>query len=932
MDINPNYVIDMVVETFADPTSIPTPEEVGQRVDDLLQSPLLTKLQGEKGSIIEEILIRLTTKIGKAKALENNEGHEDWLPAVIRDAWSFWPRLSEYLRHVKGFPQSVGDELDRSTDYVLGRLESPGRSGSWDRRGLVYGHVQSGKTTHYTALAAKALDAGYQVIIVLAGIHNSLRSQTHERLDHYLLGRDSAWFIEAARRGVDADAGSRLVGVGKRSYDLGKPAAPTVITLTSSADNGDFSSAVAGQIGLELGGGNRLVLVVKKNARILDNLLRWLDSLHAQNHADRRHDAPTLVIDDEADHASLDTGSDPDAEPRRINGLIRRLLAVFERVGYVGYTATPFANIFIPPDYEHDTYGRDLFPEHFILNLKEPSNYIGPSAVFGNPGDDSIGVPPKTPLPMFNPVPDATEWMPDRHRKTHEPGAIPQSLIDALMEFVLACAARRCRGQIDVHNSMLVHVTRFVDVQGRVFAQISREIEAWTRLVDFSSGTPLAHFKKRMQALWEDEFASDYSVFSARFPDQVCPLPSWGDVWREVPESLRRIQVHQVNGAVEDALSYSREAKGLYVIAVGGDKLSRGLTLEGLTISYFLRTSRIYDTLMQMGRWFGYRPGYADLCRVFAPTYLRDRFREISLAVEELRNDLDFMADAPMTPRAFGLRIRSPSDGLLITSPDRMRSGQDIMVRFAGELVQTLIMPRGEEASRNRNAVNTLIRDIGRPPAREVRGEKSSHWVWNGVPAAYITKFLGEYEAYHTPCFCHHCGGLRKFIAEELGRNELKEWTVGIISKIKPKDERWHANIGGHDVPLVTRERKDSSTRERYETQAVVGSADEALDLTTAEYQEALVKTRANACDGADPDAVKIPKREYTREARPPTRGLLLIYPVVDEESQSTDCTESYVPALAVSFPKGLASGTVGYIVTEDWLRQHGALDDWEEA
>jgi hypothetical protein len=835
---------------------------------------------------------------------------------------------------VKHFSRNVIDEIERSTDYVLGRLESPDRSGAWDRRGLVFGHVQSGKTTHYTALAAKALDAGYQVIIVLAGIHKSLRSQTHERLDQQLLGRDSAWYIEAAKRGAAhsaANMGSRLVGVGQRDFDLGRPAAPAVITLTSSADNGDFNSTVARQIGMELGGGNRLVLVVKKNVSILENLLQWLNSLHAQNMVDQRHRVPALVIDDEADHASLDTGNDPEAEPRRINGLIRRLLSAFERVGYVGYTATPFANIFIPPDYENPAYGKDLFPEHFILNLKAPSNHIGPSAVFGNPGDESIGVPQQAPLPMFNEVSDTATWMPDRHRRTLEPGPLPQSLIDALMEFVLACAARRCRGQIDVHNSMLVHVTRFVDVQGKVHAQISREIEAWLNILAYSSGSPLTALRDRMRRLWDEDFTPNYGAFASRFPDQVSSLPSWEKVWSEVADSIRRIRVNQVNGTVDDALSYSRTPQGLYVIAVGGDKLSRGLTLEGLTISYFLRTSRIYDTLMQMGRWFGYKPGYIDLCRVFAPTYLRDRFREISLAVEELRNDLDFMAEARMTPRDFGLRIRMPSDGLLVTSPERMRSGQDVMVRFAGELVQTLTMPRGEDAKPNRDATSVLIDDIGRPPEKTVRGKASAHLIWHKVPASIVMKFLGEYEAFHTTCFCRHCDGLRKFIDEELEQKELTEWTVGIISKMKPKDEKWYVKWGENRVALVERGRLDTSTKNRYATQAVVGSAEEAIDLTEQEFADALAKTRANTREGVNVESIRTPKREYTREFRPAARGLLLIYPIVDDENMSADFTESYVPALAVSFPSRLAAAAVGYIVTEDWLRQHGALDDWEE-
>jgi hypothetical protein len=148
---------------------------------------------------------------------------------------------------------------------------------------------------------------------------------------------------------------------------------------------------------------------------------------------------------------------------------------------------------------------------------------------------------------------------------------------------------------------------------------------------------------------------------------------------------------------------------------------------------------------------------------------------------------------------------------------------------------------------------------------------------------------------------------------------------------MKPKDEKWYVKWGENRVALVERGRLDTSTKNRYATQAVVGSAEEAIDLTEQEFADALAKTRANTREGVNVESIRTPKREYTREFRPAARGLLLIYPIVDDENMSADFTESYVPALAVSFPSRLAAAAVGYIVTEDWLRQHGALDDWEE-
>jgi hypothetical protein len=911
----------MIIESYSESVQNPSPQEVALRVDEFLQSPPLVSLQPQREQIIEEILRRLTTSIGIASVLEDNEGHEEWLQNINKQDWRFWPRLQEYLQGVDPLPRNTLAEHDSSTDDVLGRLESPSRSGSWDRRGLVFGHVQSGKTTHYTALAAKALDAGYQVVIVLAGIHNSLRSQTHERLDYQLLGRDSTFFIQAATRG-HARQGSRHIGVGERDIQLRRQQPPSVTTFTSSAENGDFRRVVAQQIGMDLGEGSRLVMVVKKNKTILENLINWLNSLHPHNTID----VPTLVIDDEADQASLDTNHDPETEPRRINGLIRRLLLCFERVGFVGYTATPFANIFIPPEIEYVNYGRDLFPEQFIVNLQAPSDYIGPSVVFGNPGDESIGMAAQAPLPMFIPVTDTEIWMPDRHRRTHQPGALPASLKEALLLFILVSAARNCRGHINVHNSMLVHVTRFVDIQARIQNLIDQEIDTWQELILHAEGSAYTNIRDVMLEIWNRQIVTNHQAFTSRFPDHNLSLPEWTDLWAEVPNVFEKIQTYRINSTSDDALMYRRNPEGVCAVIIGGDRLSRGLTLEGLSISYFLRTSRMYDTLMQMGRWFGYRRNYVDLCRTYTLEGLRNAFREITLAVEELRNDLDFMADANMKPRDFGLRVRTPSDGLLVTSSNKMRSGEVITVRFAGELVQTLIMPRGESAEENRRAVIDLVERMTREPERHVRGKASAHFLWHSIPASSVMDFLSAYNAFHTPSFCRHCDGLRRFITSETAQDELTEWTVVIVSRENPLKNNLYTRIGSLKINFVSRKpQEDSITNDRFETQALVGSADEALDLPEGEYNNII---SPNSQDRGKREPGRANFRQRIREIRPASRGLLLIYLIADPVNESGD---SYIPAIAVSFPVNLTLGEGGYIVTDDWLRQHGNLEDWDE-
>jgi hypothetical protein len=729
--------------------------------------------------------------------------------------------------------------------------------------------------------------------------------------------------LEALRAG-HGNVTVGLIGVGDDDRKLGRPPLPfTILTCTTSAEDGDFRVKIANQIGFQVSHGSRLVMVVKKNATILRNLTRWL---RAQNTlgslVDARIAAPTLVIDDEADHASVNTSRDPDDDPSTINRLIRKLLVSFERVGFVGYTATPFANIFIGANTKHPEFGADLFPQSFIVNLKAPSDYIGPSLVFGHPGDESAGIPEQTALPMFVPVADAAPWLPDKHDKHQIPGPLPASLKEAVRLFVLVCATRAVRGDVEVHNSMLVHATRFVNVQGRVAEQLENELIALRNLINSGSRDKVAAVSAELDAIWRTRILEPHEQFKERLGDRCLPLPPWDAVWREVGPASLRIKVFRVNGDSSDALTYSRNPKGIHVIAVGGDKLSRGLTLEGLSVSYFLRTSNMFDTLMQMGRWFGYRPRYGDLCRVYTTPLLYETFREIALAMDDLRGDLDRMADAGKSPEDFGLRVRTPSDGLLITAANKIRRGEEVYVRFANSLVQTLEIARlGQRANEIRNAtdrfVSSLVKTHG-VPDQPLRGKRTSHFIWTSVPVQEVLEFLSVYEAYSTPSFTARCDSLRRYIREQVTKDELREWTVVLISGSKKP-----FNVGGIDVPLVKRKPRNIGRPDRFSTQVLVGLADEAIDLNETEFDEAIWKSPVDPKrPGGRPE---LPAREEVRIARPAKRGLLLIYPLIDEaEGQQAD----FIPAIAISFPDSETATPLAYTVNEIWRQEYGLVEE----
>jgi len=922
--VGPSTIVDMYLKDLFRPEAPPTPEDVNNTISEWLSSsPFLRHLHPLQRAIVDEIQKRITVRIGAATALDNSENHEEWLSAADRAGWRLWPRLQRYLTHEKRFPVSVLAELDRSTDATLERLESPDRKDRWDRRGLVVGQVQSGKTTHYTTLAAKALDSGYRIVIILAGIHNNLRAQTQSRIDEYLVGRDSRAIRQAIRTAQLANQGR--IGAAEADWKRGETFDDfQVITNTTSEDHGDFR-AVEQQMWFEVNSGARLVMVVKKNTSVLRGMTNWLNSLMASGSGDQaRIPHPTLIIDDEADHASVNT-ADPEADPSKINGYIRQLLLYFQRVSFVGYTATPFANIFADPDSDRThKFGPDLFPRSFIVNLKAPSNYVGPDKVFGHPGDDDAGIPPSLALPMHVPVTDSQAWIPDKHKKDHDPGPLPSSLREAVRLFLVATATRVARGHIGFHSSMLVHGTRFKIVQSRVRGQLERELSDLTSLLTHGSEATRQTLLDELRGLWDREIVEKHEAFRSALPDDVGGMPVWDAVADALHRNASRFKVMAINGDSSDALAYTTAKDGLWVIAIGGDKLSRGLTLEGLVTSYFLRTSSMFDTLMQMGRWFGYRPGYADLCRVYTTPWLQGAFREITLAFEELRESFDEMARAQRKPIDFGLKVREPSEKLLITAGNKIRRGETVDVRFAGELIQSLDVPRtGPGADRNRRALTELVTSMSGRPADKIRDRDTEWHVWQGQSPDKVLTFLQAYVASHEPCLRDGAARLREYIQHRITEGELSEWCVCLVS-VSTARTKQRVQIAGLDVGLNRRSAQDNDP-ETYRMDQLAGRDEEAVDLSHSEFKQA--QDESGVADKS------MPSRGSIRNARPPTRGLLLLYPLTrtKDDEPIADPLREYALGVCVGFPSRLKGKSLKYTVNTVWRREQDPTGDWDE-
>ena len=460
-----------------------------------------------------------------------------------------------------------------------------------------------------------------------------------------------------------------LVGVGR--FDSRRQ--PNSFTTSQR----DFNKAIADSISIPLQNlVQPVVFVIKKNSHTLRNLIEWLAAQNAQRGTATVRD-PMLLIDDEADNASINIRHEQD-EISRINGQIRELLALFDRSCYVGYTATPFANIFIDPDSEDEMMGHDLFPRDFIVSLDPPDNYFGATRVFVD-----------EPETIVRDVDDNADLLPLKHPIEHVVTELPETLETAVRVFILARAIRLARGQVATHNSMLVNVSRFLNVQ----AQIRNEIHA---LVDGIRGSARVNAAlPPARALSDPRIAALREAFDEHYED-TCGR-SWEEVQAFLHESASAVTVVEVNGRSPGSLDYlEHERNGLNVIAVGGLSLSRGLTLEGLVVSYFLRNSMMYDTLLQMGRWFGYRTGYEDLCRVWMPEEAQGWYTHIADSIEELRDELARMQSVNATPRDFGLKVRSHPDTLLVTARNKMGSGRPlrVLIGLANSFVETAILRR----------------------------------------------------------------------------------------------------------------------------------------------------------------------------------------------------------------------------------------------
>ena len=781
-------------------------------------------------------------------------------PTVRDERWYFgpsesdhlWPRYRHRLETVIGLENDVIQELDRSTNRIVMSFGCPG-SQNFRRQGLVVGRVQSGKTSNFMGVIAKAGDAGYRIIIVLAGTTNTLRYQTQDRLQKDLVGfKDTKWewLTEAL-------------------YD---PSTLLVDPKGEFNQKGNATPVMANQ-------NARRIAVIKKNVSVLRRLKRWLQGVSEEH----KRMCPVLILDDECDNASVNTGRD-DENPTIINELIRDILAGLPKVTYVGYTATPFANVLINPDAEV----QDLYPRDFIFALPLNRQYFGPERIFGNPlncdksaskGNDIVREIPEDDVRKVCPGgrPEVDGFIVDENCST---------LKESLRYYIMSCAARvsreKLKGERSEFKSMLINTSQFIRMHGKTERVLKKML------------LQLAVNYNANDREWKQQWEFESSRFSQEEIGCGAPKATWEQIKVELNESfIKSIKVVVSNSSPNQASNlnsyYNTNNRGSIYVVIGGNTLSRGMTLEGLSVSYFVRNSTTYDTLLQMGRWFGYRKNYEDMPRIWMTKEMQSQFIELAGVEFEMFEELsNFMAGK--SPAEVGVRIRQ-SPGMQITAKAKMRNAEVCDIDYTGFCIQTTFVHRTDRNTliSNRREIDEFIVRTG---GRNEWIKTDHNWIRRDVDLAEITKLLERYKI-HEKNQSANTEIILDFLKKQKKSGKCAKWNVAIKSKRE-------------DVAC-----DDSTTVGMLEVNRFQFSRHRLHATESFAYLQAIRSSEDVFADAPNPmslsSAAKNDKeRANLRATYENGRGLIVIYPI-RKDSKPDPNAKNRIALDAVEDPFGMA-------------------------
>jgi len=840
------------------------------------------------------------------------------------DCKSYRTRYMKYLEKI-GRTKLIIKETERSSLEIIKRLGDPKSEDDFFIKGLVVGSVQSGKTSNFNAVINSSIDVGYKLIIVLSGLMEDLRSQTQKRIEKEVEGKM-----------IRTD---EFIGVGNISSfgQLGKyPEINQVFVPTSSTN--DFNRTMQeAQFSLN----NTNILICKKNTSVLQNLLLWLHDYLNENND--KHNIPLLIIDDEADNASINNlGHKGKEYSNKINGHIRALLALFKKKTYLGYTATPFANVLqdlneIPTnkwkvkdsrngsDVEFDQEG-NLFPEDFIELLYPPSNYLGPKNFFetrienvkkiepllSDPITDHINCFPERlalnedgSLSIVDKVNDRVEFENNENLKAqfgdyvnyrtstrtptrHDPYPVklPESLKNAIKCYIISISIRSSRRPEIVnsilfqrHNTMLIHISRFTEWQNRTKLLVESYINTIReKLINDNINDPDSIYSE-FQKVWMEYFVYAINNISEYLPynDEFLTNRKFDDIREYLIKSTSGIEIKAVNTVSKDLLDY--EGVDKKYIVIGGNKLSRGFTLEGLSINYFIRNTNFADALLQMGRWFGYRPGYIDCCKLFSTYDTFNKFDLCTWTIEELEEEFIKLATSnpAKKPRDYATKILAHPGYLKMTRPSVLKNSSIIKGSFEDRVEQST------EFLVTKNNIETSwvnFKKLYKKYEKDFSYNQEKGFIILKTNKAILFEFLNSQKSF-TKNFENLA--LQRFIDLCESHNKLTNWTIAIRTKGERNGNILKKEVSGFSTDITLTKRSSTSKYQNILNQKNIfkASGDSSniitspkdlsltLDINTIEQLE-------NAFKLSNPNK-SIPGHIYL-PAMKDTEGLMVVY------------------------------------------------------
>lgn len=871
--------------------------------------------------------------------LDEYEEGADWFTELedkSRKDGEYWNNYMQYLiKEGKLDRNSLNKLRNETLVNLMNCLGDPLVKSSKQlvRRGLVVGDVQSGKTATYIGLMCKAADAGYKAIIVLAGTTESLRKQTQQRVEEGLIG----YTIESAQNGRQLLTNIKKIGVGKfRSSDS---KTPTSFASRDDDFRGDKNKTIA-----TLGSQSSIcVFVIKKNKTVLEKLYNWLKDLNA-NESDGLIHHPLLLLDDEADNASLNTRKkegkkeNDNLNPTAINKGIRKILNLFYTSTYVGFTATPFANVFIDPETTEEMENSDLFPENFIYSLPTPTTYVGAAKLFSENGAcnhcikyiSDIDEPDDEILKGSSDAENDARMLYFKHKKSWK-GEFPDSLTDSIRCFYLANVIRDLRGDMMSPRTMMINISRFTKVHGHITEHVSNIYNNDVDEIEFA-------FKDKFEDNSDNAlFCKFCKLFEKHFSNCEFPIEKVVDKQR-LYDAINGFVIKSINSNSADSLDYAHYPS-MRCIAIGGLSLSRGLTLEGLMVSYFYRNTATFDVLMQMGRWFGYRRNYEDICQIWCTKDSASWYQDIWKASEELKDDISKMFDARMTPREFGLKVHDISDDLQITAANKMRSAldYDIQLSYWGNIFETPYINQSlKDNDINVSLVNEFFTDVC--PISKMK-QMSGSLVYSGLDKSDIVKFVNNL-AISRRNIHFQIDQIVDFLEKD-NDPKLESWDIQFVasSRMKSRFDIAGAKIAGVERTLYMKNGVVCFTNKG----RLGGTSETALLLTPKQKAKAEVNYKNNKGINQNSNVSKFPSDtwfKYVDDRNP----CLFIYPVkpkndINDETENKRIIEliskldnSPLYGFSIGLPKNLSSSAESkhYKITKDLAQQ--LFDDFAES